>query len=152
MPRQYTSLDEGMIPTKNRLAIKQYIKDKPIKWGIKSFLLCESETGYILHAMACSSQHRRAPSYTKRYFPCFGMPHSDDWERVPKKSLILSGPRDGGPYKREDFLEGLEYILQGKVKDLVITFGPLAKNSEWYIRLPRTNLCWPCMLLSKLIS
>ena len=49
-PRQHLSLDEGMIPTKNRLAIKQYIKDKPTKWGIKSFLLTESETGYIINA------------------------------------------------------------------------------------------------------
>ncbi|GFS04879.1 PiggyBac transposable element-derived protein 4-like [Elysia marginata] len=49
-PRQYLSLDEGMIPTKNRLAIKQYIKDKPTKWGIKSFLLYESRTGYIANA------------------------------------------------------------------------------------------------------
>ena len=61
--------------------------------------------------------------------------HSDDWESVPKKSVILSGPRDGGPYKREDFLEGLEFILQGKIKDSVVTFGPLARNSEWYLVL-----------------
>ena len=61
--------------------------------------------------------------------------HSDDWESVPKKSVILSGPRDGGPYKREDFLEGLEFILQGKIKDSVVTFGPLAKNSEWCLVL-----------------
>ena len=39
-----------MIPTKNRLAIKQYIKDKPTKWVVKSFLLCDSETGYIRNA------------------------------------------------------------------------------------------------------
>ena len=39
---QQLSLDEGMIPTKNRLAIKQYIRDKPVRWGIKSFLLCEA--------------------------------------------------------------------------------------------------------------
>ena len=52
-----------------------------------------------------------------------------------KKSVILSGPRDGGRYKREDFLEGLEYILQGKIKDSVIILGPLAKNSEWYLVL-----------------
>ena len=57
VPKQYISLDEGMIPTKNRLAIKQYIKDKPIKWGIKSFLLCESETGYILHAEIYTGKH-----------------------------------------------------------------------------------------------
>ena len=59
----------------------------------------------------------------------------DDWESVPKKSVILQGPRDGGPYKRVDFLEGLELALQGKVKDLVATFGPLAKNTEWYMVL-----------------
>ena len=44
------SLDEGMIPTKNKLSIKQYIKDKPIRWGLKTFLLCESSTGYIINA------------------------------------------------------------------------------------------------------
>ena len=49
-PRQQLSLDEGMIPTKNRFAIKQYIRDKPVRWGIKSFLLCEAKTGYILDA------------------------------------------------------------------------------------------------------
>jgi hypothetical protein len=32
------SLDEGMIPTKNKLSIKQY-KDKPIRWGIKTFFV-----------------------------------------------------------------------------------------------------------------
>lgn len=46
-PVQNLSLDEGMIPTKNRLAIKQYLPKKPVKWGIKTFMLCESETGYI---------------------------------------------------------------------------------------------------------
>ena len=59
----------------------------------------------------------------------------DDWETVPKKSVILQGPRDGGQYKRIDFLQGLEHALQGKVKDLVVTFGPLAKNTEWYLVL-----------------
>ena len=49
-PRQQLSLVEGMIPTKNRLAIKQYIRDKPVRWGIKSFLLCEAKTGYNLNA------------------------------------------------------------------------------------------------------
>ena len=63
------------------------------------------------------------------------VPPFDDWESVPKKSVILSGPRDGGPYKREDFLEGIEFILQGKIKDSVVSFGPLAKNSEWYLVL-----------------
>ena len=46
-PSQDLSLDEGMIPTKNRLAVKQYLPKKPVKWGIKTFMLCEAETGYI---------------------------------------------------------------------------------------------------------
>ena len=54
----------------------------------------------------------------------------DDLETVPKKSVILQGPRDGGPYKRVDFLEGLELALQGKVKDLVVTFGLLPSSQK----------------------
>ena len=49
-PKQFLSLDEGMIPCKNRLGIKQYIKDKPVKWGLKSFLLTDSTNGYIMNA------------------------------------------------------------------------------------------------------
>ena len=45
------SLDEGMIPTKNSLSIKQYIKDKPIRWGLKTFLLTDSAHGYIVNAV-----------------------------------------------------------------------------------------------------
>ncbi|CAG5123418.1 unnamed protein product [Candidula unifasciata] len=47
VPHQQMSLDEGMIPAKNRTAMKHCIQSKPVKWGIKSFLLCESQTGYI---------------------------------------------------------------------------------------------------------
>lgn len=39
-----------MIPTKNKLSFKQYIKDIPICWGIKTYLLCDSENGYISNA------------------------------------------------------------------------------------------------------
>ena len=49
VPACELSLDEGIIPTKNSLSIKQYIKDKPIKWGLKTFLLCESKTDYIMN-------------------------------------------------------------------------------------------------------
>jgi hypothetical protein len=50
VPFCHLSLDEGMIPTKNKLSIKQYIKDKPIHWGIKTFLVCDSINGYITNA------------------------------------------------------------------------------------------------------
>ena len=34
---EQVSIDEEMIPFKRRLAFKQYMKDKPTKWGIKVF-------------------------------------------------------------------------------------------------------------------
>ena len=36
-----------MVPHKGRLSFKQYIKNKPVNWGIKLWVLCESKTGYI---------------------------------------------------------------------------------------------------------
>ncbi|BFZ02399.1 hypothetical protein BsWGS_05438 [Bradybaena similaris] len=58
-PKQFLSLDEGMIPTKNRLSIKQYIKDKPVKFGLKSFMLCEGETGYIISSEIYTGKEQR---------------------------------------------------------------------------------------------
>ena len=49
MPSKNLSLDKSMIPAKNRLGIMQKIKSKPVKWGLKTFLTCESTTGYILN-------------------------------------------------------------------------------------------------------
>ena len=40
------SIDEAMIPFKGRLSIKQYMKDKPTKWGIKVFVLVDARNGY----------------------------------------------------------------------------------------------------------
>ncbi len=48
------SVDEAMIPFKGRLGIKQYMKDKPTKWGIKVFVLADARNGYtIRHQVYC---------------------------------------------------------------------------------------------------
>lgn len=39
-PEEVYSVDEQMVPFKGSLNIKQYIKNKPTKWGVKLFLLC----------------------------------------------------------------------------------------------------------------
>ena len=44
---QQCSVDEAMIPFKGRLAFKQYMKDKPTKWGIEVFVLADATNGYI---------------------------------------------------------------------------------------------------------
>ena len=41
------SIDEAMIPYTGRLLFKQYMKDKPTKWGIKAFVLSDARNGYV---------------------------------------------------------------------------------------------------------
>ena len=59
----------------------------------------------------------------------------DDWAIARRRSLILSGKKDGKPYVREDFSECLVEILEGSLKSHVAAFGPLARNSEWCLAL-----------------
>ena len=46
VPEQALSVDESMVPTKAKTGMTQYMKDKPIKWGMKLFVLAEARTGY----------------------------------------------------------------------------------------------------------
>ena len=41
------TVDESMIQFKGRLGFRQYLPAKPIKWGIKVWVLAESDTGYL---------------------------------------------------------------------------------------------------------
>lgn len=43
------SIDETMVPHKGHLSFKQYIKNKPIRWGIKLWVLCKAKTGYVFN-------------------------------------------------------------------------------------------------------
>ena len=50
-----------------------------------------------------------------------------------KFSLIISGPKEGCPYKREDVLPALQNIVGGKLGSYIVSFGPLANNFEWHL-------------------
>lgn len=41
------SIDEHMTKFKGRMSCKQYMKNKPIKWGFKWWCRCSSKTGYL---------------------------------------------------------------------------------------------------------
>jgi len=45
-PRQHISIDEGTIPFKGHVHFKVYNPNKPDKYGIKTFKLCDSSNGY----------------------------------------------------------------------------------------------------------
>ena len=45
-PFQHVAVDERMVKSKHRSGIRQYIKNKPTKWGIKLWVLADSLNGY----------------------------------------------------------------------------------------------------------
>ena len=47
-PRQQLAIDEQMVKSRHRSGIRQYIKDKPTKWGIKLWVLADSSNGYTI--------------------------------------------------------------------------------------------------------
>lgn len=49
-PGREIGLDEAIKRFKGRCSFKQYIKNKPIRWGLKLFCVCCSLTGYLWNA------------------------------------------------------------------------------------------------------
>jgi len=48
-PKSNICIDEGMFLWHGRLAFRVYNPQKPIKYGIKSYILCDSDTGYCFN-------------------------------------------------------------------------------------------------------
>jgi len=47
VPGLALSVDEAMVKYKGRVFFRQYMPKKPIKWGIKVWMLADTETGYV---------------------------------------------------------------------------------------------------------
>ncbi|XP_064637143.1 piggyBac transposable element-derived protein 4-like [Lineus longissimus] len=45
-PGEFISIDEGTLKWRGRLSFRVYNKDKPTKYGIKGYILCDSDTAY----------------------------------------------------------------------------------------------------------
>jgi len=56
LPSQCLSVDELMISFSGRSKMKVFMPQKPIKIGLKAYLLCESKTGYVLNWMLHSGE------------------------------------------------------------------------------------------------
>ena len=46
-PRQSIAVDESTVGFKGRISFKTYNPQKPTKWGLRVYVLCDSENGYI---------------------------------------------------------------------------------------------------------
>jgi hypothetical protein len=47
VPEKEMSVDEGMTAWKDWFIFKVYMSAKPHRYGIKDYLICESQSGYI---------------------------------------------------------------------------------------------------------
>lgn len=47
-PHQNLCIDEGMVPWRGNLHFRVYSPDKPDKYGLKAYILCDAENGYCL--------------------------------------------------------------------------------------------------------
>ena len=45
-PHQQLALDEGMVPWRGNLSFRVYNPDKPTKYGIKAYMICDATNGY----------------------------------------------------------------------------------------------------------
>ena len=48
MPQKYVAIDERMVKSRHRSRFRQFIKEKPTKWGIKLWVLADSSNGYTV--------------------------------------------------------------------------------------------------------
>ena len=61
-PNKCISLDEGMIPWRGNLSFKVYSPDKPVKYGIKVYMLSDSTNGYVSKFKLYTGKSQVGPS------------------------------------------------------------------------------------------
>eukprot|EP00733_Pompholyxophrys_punicea_P000846 Pompholyxophrys_punicea_v1_NODE_320_length_2261_cov_3.880326.p1 type:complete len:125 gc:universal NODE_320_length_2261_cov_3.880326:1414-1040(-) len=60
MPAKELSIDESMILWKGRLFFRQYMPAKPVKWGIKLWMVSDAWTGFICNLnVYCGKEEER---------------------------------------------------------------------------------------------
>ena len=57
IPHKEVTVDEAMVPFKGRLGFKQFMKDKPVKFGIKLWVCADAVTAYCYNLEVYTGKH-----------------------------------------------------------------------------------------------
>ena len=125
-PSQNIAVDERMVKSKHRSGIRQYMKNKPTKYGIKLWVLADSSNGYTIdfNVYIGKSQHEAPSSHGLGYDvvmklvrPYFGQGYQvffDNFFSSPKlvHELFLNKTPSSGTARvySEGFPEGLKNV------------------------------------------
>ena len=60
-PDRELSVDESIIPFKGRTTLKQYMPDKPNKWGLKAWCLADAASGYVYNWKLYLGKEKKRP-------------------------------------------------------------------------------------------
>lgn len=61
-PHQQLALDEGMVPWRGNLSFRVYNPDKPTKYGIKAYMICDATNGYCTRFKLYTGKSSTPPS------------------------------------------------------------------------------------------
>ncbi|KAF7688369.1 PiggyBac transposable element-derived protein 4 [Cucumispora dikerogammari] len=91
-PGRDLSIDEGICPWKERLRFKTCNPQKPDKYKIKLYMLCDSKTGYTLKFNICSggkSINETVLSLLENYFGKNYIIYMDNYYKTIKLTEML---------------------------------------------------------------
>ena len=91
-PYQFISADERMVKSKAHFFFKQYIMNKPVKWGFKLWTLARSVTGYTVDMVVYTGSGKRG-NVQRDDFAIDGLAQEGGWEGwMGNRSLTQLGP------------------------------------------------------------
>lgn len=68
-PAQNVAVDETMVGFRGRFGARQYMPQKPTKWGIKAFTTADSTNGYMLNILVYTGAETLRNSATQESLP-----------------------------------------------------------------------------------
>jgi len=132
---EFISIDEGMLKWRGKLSFRVYSKDKPIKCGIKSYILADSHSRYCWNiAMYHGVSKPLIETVTGLLTPqCMSRWHTLYMDNFYNSVAICSNAR---------------YTLSARPKATVANLKKFVMHAEWgrAMSLPATTArysCWP---------